>query len=204
MKRVLLAEGDCCQVLGRVMKVFNKLGPHAVAAGFLRCAENSRRVIRRGQPDLLVTLEEFTSMLRQPEIAAEHGLSGRGAHADDDLGFDDEDFGLQPGPARLDLPPGGFFVQAAFAARLPTKVFYRVCNVNVVARNTRLVERFIKQPACRTDERLALFVFLVAGHFAKQNDVGSPRTFAEDRLRGVFVEIAAAAMLGRLAKGFQI
>jgi hypothetical protein len=44
---------------------------------------------------------------------------------------------------------------------------------------------------------MALFIFLIAGLLPDKHDVRSFRSFAEDRLSGVLVEITAFAGLGR-------
>src|SRR5262245_48226285 len=51
---------------------------------------------------------------------------------------------------------------------------------------------------------MALLVLLVARHLAHQHDMSSARTFAENGLRGVLVQIAALAVCGGRAKGTQV
>jgi len=123
-------------------------------------------VIRGCDPGGPVAVKEFAAMFGKSEIAAKHGLGGRGTHADDDFGFDDENFGVKPGLAGFDLAPGRLFVKAPLAARLPTEVFYGIGDVDIVSRNTGLFQRIIEQPASGADEGFALLIFFVAGHFA--------------------------------------
>src|SRR5947208_1394729 len=52
--------------------------------------------------------------------------------------------------------------------------------------------------ARRADERPARLVLLVAGLLADEHDRRLPRALAEDRLRGVAVEVAPAATVRRL------
>ena len=47
--------------------------------------------------------DELAAPLRYAEVAAEQGLCGGGAEADDDRGLERGDFGLEPGVTGLDL-----------------------------------------------------------------------------------------------------
>src|SRR6478672_3509193 len=97
-------------------------------------------MIGGGDTPHFVAGEEFTAMLGKPKIAAQHSLGGRGAQADEDLGFDDENFGMKPRPTGSDLAPRGLLVQAALAARLPTKVLHGIRNIDLVARYSGFFE----------------------------------------------------------------
>lgn len=187
-----------------MVKVFDELRAHAVAIFFLRRAENGRRMVRGGQPGGTLALEEFTSMLGEPEVATEQRLGSRCAHANNDLWFDDKNLCVEPGFAGVDLAPGWFLVEAAFASWLPPEMLHGVGDVDIVARNSGMIQRFIKQATGGTDERLALLVFFVAWRFAEQDHVGSPRALAEDGLRSVLVQVAAFAVFGGLTKGGEI
>jgi len=91
-------------------------------------------MIGGGDPTDFVAGEEFTAVLGKAEIAAEHGLGGRGAQADENLGLGDKNLRMKPRPAGLDLAPSGLLVKAALAARLPTKVLHGIRNIDLVAR----------------------------------------------------------------------
>jgi hypothetical protein len=58
-----------------------------------------------------------------------------------------------------------------------------------------LIERIIQQAARWSDEWFSLFVFLIAGHLAKQNQAAPARTFAEDCLCCVPIKIATSTVL---------
>jgi hypothetical protein len=181
-------------VFGSVLKVFDKFGSHAFAVGLLRRAENGRWMIGSRDPFDLVAMEEFTAMLGEPEIAAEHGLRGSSAEADNDVGFDNEYFGVKPRSAGFDLTRGGFLVETTLAAGLPPKVLHNVGNVDVVARYSSFVERIIEQSTSRSNKWLALPVFFVARHFAKQDHTRPTRAFTEDSLSGLLIKIATFAL----------
>jgi hypothetical protein len=56
-----------------------------------------------------------------------------GAQADDHVGADGCDFGVEPEAAGRDFDGVWFFVDAAFAAGLPFEMFYGVCYVDFFA-----------------------------------------------------------------------
>ena len=91
-------------------------------------------MIRSSDPFNLVATEEFAAVPGQPEIAANQGLGGSCAEADDNVGFDHEYFSVKPRSAGLDLARRRFFVQTTLATGLPTKVLYDIGNVDVLAR----------------------------------------------------------------------
>ena len=171
--------------------------------------EDRGRVIGGGEPRVRVAVVEdaaveFTTVLGESEVAAEERLRGGRAQANDYFRFYDEDLGLQPGTTGLDLAGGWFFVETPFAARLPAEMFHGVGDVDFAARDAGGVERFIEQATGGADEGVALPIFRVAGHFADEHQTGAPRAFAEDGLRGVFVELAPLAMGGGFAERFEV
>src|SRR5690242_15295116 len=71
-------------------------------------------------------------------------------------------------------------------------------NESVLARDPGVFERGVKNAPCWPDERLARQIFLVAGLFAHQHELGLFRTFTRHRLSGVAVERTTPALaLGR-------
>jgi hypothetical protein len=84
-------------------------------------------------------------------------------------------------------------MEASFAAPYPFEMFDRIGHVNLLARNSRLSQRLVKQTPRRADEGMALLIFLVAWLLSDKQHVRPFRSFAEDRLSGVLVEITAFA-----------
>ena len=72
-------------------------------------------------------------MLCTTEVASEQGLRCSGAEANDHLGLQGSDFSVEPRPASGDFGSAWLFVNAAFAARLPFKMFDGVCDVGFFA-----------------------------------------------------------------------
>ena len=71
-------------------------------------------------------------------------------------------------------------MNATFPPRLPFEVFDGVGDVAGISVNSRLRECAIKKPAGRSDERMALLVFLISRLLANQkilaDDLPSPKT----------------------------
>ena len=87
-------------------------------------------------------------------------------------------------------------MKTSFAAPYPLEMFDRVGHVNLLARNSRFNHCLVKQTPRWPDKGSALPIFLVSGLLPDKHDVRSFRSFAEDRLSGVLVEITAFAGLG--------
>ena len=143
--------------------------------------------------------EELAAALRDAECATEQGLRGGGAETDHDFGLEQCDFGIEPWAAGGDFRAIWFFVDAAFAARLPFEMFDGVGDIGFVAIDAGLLERGVEEFSGGADEWLALAIFLVAWLLADENDARFAGAIAEDGLRGVFVEVAGFAMFGASA-----
>src|SRR6201999_445835 len=94
-------------------------------------------------------------------------------------------------------------VEATLAPRAPLEVLDRVRQVGVVDLDPGADEGFAQEAAGGTDEGLALDVLAVAGGLADQHQPRLRRALAEDGLGRVAVEIAAMAVLDRLAQRLQ-
>jgi len=82
--------------------------------------------------------------LRYAEGAAEQSLGGGGAEANDDFGFEQSDFGVEPRATGGDFGGVWFFVDAAFAAWFPFEMFDGVGDVSFVAVDAGLLERGVE------------------------------------------------------------
>ena len=102
-------------------------------------------------------------------------------------GRTDGELGLEPRATGGELARVRLCVQAALAARggLPLEVLDRVGEVDLVAVEAGGGERLVEQAARGADERVALFVLLVAGLLADEHDARVTRALAEDGLRRV-------------------
>ena len=129
--------------------------------------------------------EKFAAMLGDSEIAAEQGLGGGGTEADDYLGFEGCNFGLEPGAAGFNFRGAGLFVDAAFSSWFPFEMLYGIRDVNFLAIDSRCDERFVEKFAGGADERFAFEIFLIAGLLADHHHFCERRAFTENCLRGI-------------------
>ena len=114
------------------------------------------------------------------------------------------EFGQQPGPA---TPPRSGWASCgcgACLALLELEVLDRVGDVDVASRSMSAATSALSsnRPA-GPDERLSRLVFLVARLLADQHD-GACDPLAENRLRGVAVQIAALAFLRCVGQNGQV
>src|SRR5436305_14272638 len=86
-------------------------------------------------------IDELGAWDGDAELWSDHGLRGGGAEADDGARLDHGDLRLKPRAARRNLGGVRFFVDAAFAARLPFEMLYDVRHVDGLAVDARFVER---------------------------------------------------------------
>ena len=124
---------------------------------------------------------------------AEHRLGGCDAQAEDGARLQHLNFCFQPGSAGRDFGGGGFLVLAAFALRLPFKMFDGVGDIDVAAGDAGFLQRLVQHSAGRSDKGVAGHIFLIARLFTDEQQCGASRPFPEDRLRGGFIEVAARA-----------
>ena len=83
-----------------------------------------------------------------------------------------------------------FFREAIFRRA----AFHHVADVNVVAAQAHGFDHLREQFSRAADEGLALTIFIVAGAFADENQIGFRVADAEDDVAAPFVEFAARAI----------
>src|SRR5262245_38232691 len=125
--------------------------------------------------------------------AAEDRTQRRRAECDDYRGPNGGDLRFEPVDAGRDLALRRRLVDAPRAARLPAEVLHRVRQEHVAGCDVCRLDRSSQEAACRSDERLALPVFLIAGLLADQQEPRVTRAAARDALRRALPERTAAA-----------
>ena len=91
-------------------------------------------------------------------------------------------------------------MQTPLAAPDPFEMLDRIGDINFIALDLRFFQCAIEQATRRPDKRVSLLIFLIPGLFANQDNARFRRSLAENCLCRVLIEIAALAILGRLAK----
>ena len=93
-------------------------------------------------------------------------------------------------------------MDALLAAHDEFEMLDRVGDVGRAPVDPGLFERRVEQLTGGADERASGEILLVARLLADEEDAGVERAFAEHRLGGAFVEVAAGAALGLGAERF--
>jgi hypothetical protein len=94
-------------------------------------------------------------------------------------------------------------VKPPFAAPDPFEMLDGVSHIHLIAGYTGFRESLVKHPSGRSNERKTLAVFLVPRLLADEDHFGMRRTFTENRLSGVLIEIAAFAVCGSFSERFR-
>src|SRR5581483_9228180 len=89
-----------------------------------------------------------------------------------------------------------FLVNAPLAAlrSFPLEVLHNVRDVHLGAVDPHLGQNFVQKPTRRSDKRMSLPVFGIAGLLTHKHDQSLGRPFAEDGLSRVLPQIAAATL----------
>src|SRR6266496_6851957 len=101
-------------------------------------------------------------LLHQLELRPEDRLRRRRAETDQHRWLDRAQLRFEPWPAGFDLRSARLLVNPSFAAGLPLEVLHCIRDVDLIAWDTRIVERLIEQCPGRADERFALPILLIA------------------------------------------
>ncbi len=138
-------------------------------------------------------VEKAAAERRDAGIVPDDRLGGGAPQADEHLGADERELGLQPVHARQDLGPVGRVVDPARPLRAPLEVLHGVREVGVPLPHADLGENLAQESPRRAYERLAAAVLDVAGLLADEHEARRGRPLTEDDLGRVAPEIAPAA-----------
>ena len=140
--------------------------------------------------------------LSEAKLRAHEGFGGCGPETHDHVRLENIQFRLDPWAAGVDFTLAGSAVNATLAPFLEREMLHGVGDVDLRAIKSNFLQRPIQDFPCGADEGTAGQIFRVAGLFADQNDPGGGRAFAEDRLGGAGVQIAALTVLHGAAHVF--
>src|SRR5205823_11530109 len=138
-------------------------------------------------------LDELAPLLAHLEVATEQSGGGGGAQADEDLGTERRQLGVEPRPASGPLPSRRGLVDAHPAAGLPLEVLDDVGEIDPAPIDAGPSQCLVEDAPGGPHERLAGLVLLVAGLLAHQHQLGVGWAVAEDRLGGVPPQVTALA-----------
>src|SRR5437762_6366071 len=141
-------------------------------------------------------IDRRTAQLIDGKSLAAQSTRRRGAKRHDERRPDEVDFGLEPPAAGLNLAAVGPLMQALLAARLEFEMLDRIGDIGLAAIDAGIGQGAVEDFSRRPDKGLALEIFLVTRLLADKDDRRLGGTFAKDGLGGVFIELAAPAVVG--------
>jgi hypothetical protein len=154
---------------------------------------------RRKQPRAVRhdRIVEYAAALGDLEMRIDQRLGRRGSERHDDARPDDVQLQIEPWPAGADVAGVRPLVKAPLAAWAPPEMFDDIRHEDLLAVDSGGLERFIEDPTGRADEDVTLTVLLIPWLLPDEGQSGPRRTLTEDRLRGVFPELARPAVASR-------
>ena len=84
-------------------------------------------------------------------------------------------------------------MDSALAARLPAEMLDRIGQIEIGGLDAGFAKKLPQQFAGRSDEGLALPIFVVAGHLTDEHEASLAGAFAGDTLRRAFPQLATTA-----------
>src|SRR6185369_2741457 len=132
---------------------------------------------------------ELSALFGHKKFWAEQGLSCGGAEGHNHFWFDYSDLSLKPGTTGGDFLSIRFFVDAAFATRLPLKMFDNIGDVSLRAIDSSFYEGFIEEPTGGADERFSSEILFIARLLSDKQHRRAAATFTEDGLRSELPEV---------------
>jgi hypothetical protein len=186
------ARNDLACKLAGAPEVGHETRHLGATCSLVRRSEDRRGVDRRERAGHERRTDQLPALTGHAEGGAQQRLGRRGAEADDELRLQRDELRLEPGAAGPDLVGLWLLVDPALPSQLETEMLDDVRQVYGFAVDTGFVERFIQEAAGRSDERLAVAVFTIAGLFTNQDDAGVcvARAVPEHGLRGVLPQPA--------------
>jgi hypothetical protein len=92
-----------------------------------------------------------------------------------------------------------FLMQPNLAARFPFEMLDSIGDVHLSSIDPRGLEALVKKLTGRSDKRLSLLVFAIAGLFPDQEKSGMDSAFAKDDLRRFPIKVASTTLLCRFS-----
>jgi hypothetical protein len=158
------------------------------------CAGIAEKIsgVIRGHKFVASEIEPLAAELGDATIGLEQSLCGARTEANDNFGRDGIELAEEEGRASGDLI---FLGQAIF--RRPA--FYDVADVDVLAAESHGFDHLVQKFSGAADKGQPLRVFIGAGTFANENELGFGMAVGEDDVFSRFVEFAAGAVAEVLA-----
>ena len=145
-------------------------------------------------------LEHFAALARDPEAWTEKRLGRGRTKTNQNIRFNDPQFGFEPRPTSRDISRAGFLVDAALSPPFPFEMLHRISDIDGLSVDPDFFQRSIQDLPRWPDKRFAAQIFLIARLFPEEHQSWSRPSFAEDSLGCLLVQRTGHALGGGLAK----
>jgi hypothetical protein len=169
----------------------------------LRHAKDGGGVNGRGHWTV-IRWKYLSAVLCQSKLCTEQTLRRSCTQADNEMGTDGGNLCFQPWAAGRYFKRVWFLMQPNLAARFPFEVLHRVGDVHLSSIDTCGLEAFVKQRTSRSDKRLPLLVFAIAGLLSYQENSGMGSAFPKDDLRCFPIKLASTTLLCRFPQATEV
>ena len=146
----------------------------------------------------------FSAVFCQSKLCSEETLGGGCAETDNQLRMNGGNLSFQPWAAGCYFQRVWLLVQPNLSARLPFEVLHSIGDVDLAPIDPRRLEAFIEQLAGRSDKRLPLLVFAIAGLLSYQQNSGMGSAFPKDDLRRLPIKVASTTLFGRFPQAIEV
>lgn len=89
---------------------------------------------------------------------------------------------------------------AALALQFPFEMFDRVGDIHFLSADPSLFQCLVQNAPRRSDKRMSLQIFLIAGLLSDKENVCMSGAFAKHRLCCMLIEVATSAMFRRMSQ----
>lgn len=144
----------------------------------------------------VIRWKHLSAVFCQPKLCSKQALRRSCTQTDNKLRSNRGNLRFQPWPASCYLKRIWFLMQPNLAPRFPLEMLNGIGNVHFTPINARGFEALVKELAGRSDKRLPLLVFAIAGLFAHHEQSGVDAPFPKDDLRGFTIKVASATLSG--------
>jgi hypothetical protein len=147
----------------------------------------------------VIRWKNLSAVLCQSKLRSEQTLRRRCTQADNELRTNCSNLRFQPGAAGRYFKGVWFLMQPNLAARFPFEMLDSIGDVHLSSIDPRGLEALVKKLTGRSDKRLSLLVFAIAGLFPHQEKSGMDSAFTKDDLRRFPIKVASTTLLGRFS-----
>jgi len=156
------------EMLAHQFNISRKVQVFLFPFGFLALSNDCGRVSGDKNRPAKFAVETFAPLLCNAHNSSKHRLSSGYSQADDHFRAHDFNLRFQPRFTRDHLPDQWFLVQPSFSPLNPFEMLDGIGDVDVVARDTRILDHSVEYSPSRADKGPTLSIFHVTRLFTDE------------------------------------